>query len=68
MIPNEDSEFIEDLLELEVLFNQIRDWTIIGLDLKKSDVCNTMRRICARAGSIECKTKIAGWDYWKVKA
>ena len=65
MIPDSDSEFIKDIISLDVCFEQIRAWALNHKDLKKKEIVEMMRKIQSKADDIEHKTKFAGFDYFK---
>ena len=65
MIPDSGSEFIKDIISLDVCFEQIRAWALNHKDLKKKEIVEMMRKIQSKADDIEHKTKFAGFDYFK---
>lgn len=66
MIPDEDSKFIKDLIELEVHFELIRTWCLNHtMNVTKKEIIDIMRKISSKAESISYMTKGPGYDYFK---
>lgn len=63
MIVKECSPLYNDMIELDVMFEQIRSW-VRYRDLTKKEVIDMMRKIQSKANHIEYCTKSAGWDYF----
>lgn len=63
MIIKERSPFYDDMITLDVMFEQIRSW-VRYRDLTKKELIEFMRKIQAKADHIERCTKAAGWDYF----
>ena len=64
MIPKSDSQFVNDMISMDVLFEQIRAWVRTERDLSKKEIIEFMKRIKVKAEYIEMRTKDAGWDYF----
>ena len=61
----QDSQFVDDIISMDVLFEQIRAWVNYGKNLTKKDIIFTMRRIRGYADNIERRTANAGTEYFK---
>ena len=64
MIPKSNSQFVNDMISMDVLFEQIRAWVRTERDLSKKEIIEFMKRIKVKAEIIELRTKGAGWDYF----
>lgn len=63
MIVKECSQLYNDMIELDVIFEQIRAW-VRYRDMTKKELVDMMRRIQSKADQIERRTRSAGWDYF----
>ncbi len=59
------SQFTDDIIGMDVVFEQIRAWVSYGKDLTKKDIIFMMRRIRGYAENIERRTANAGTEYFR---
>jgi len=64
MIPDRDSQFVNDIIEMDVLFEQLRAWVRYEQDLTKRQIVAKMRVIRGCADRIERETRKAGFSYF----
>lgn len=62
---DDNSPFVNDMITLDVYFEQIRAWVRCNRDLTKKEIITMMRKIEAKADQIERSVKASGYTYFK---